>query len=120
MCALNSPFRELDPQILPNTVAGNVTPSADYDVKNFLETIHLPGIGLPLSDIGRVLDVKESDNRVEAAIELGFPAAGAHDEYAASIAAAVAKETGQESVDITFSTRIVHARAIGSTNSASR
>jgi len=76
-------------------------------VKNFLKSIHLPGIGLPLSDIGRVLDVKDSDNGVEVAIELGFPAAGAHEAYRSAIAAAISEETGRESVEITFSTRIV-------------
>ena len=76
-------------------------------MKNFLKSIHLPGIELPLADIGRVLDVKDVDDQVEVAIELGFPATGAHDAYRSAIAAAISAETGRESVEITFSTRIV-------------
>ena len=84
-----------------------MTPSTDSNVKKFLNSIQLPGIDRPLEEIGRVLDAAETDGRVKASIELGFPAAGAHDEYRAHIAAALAEETGHQKVEIDLSTRVV-------------
>ena len=84
-----------------------MTPSTDSDVKKFLNSIHLPEIDRPISEVGRVLDAEEADGRITASIELGFPAAGAHEAYRAHIAAAVTAETGCEDVEITVSTRIV-------------
>ena len=93
--------------ILPNTGGGNVTPSTESDVNKFLKSLELPGIGRTIADVGRVIEVKVSDGRLEAQIELGFPAASRHDEFAAHIAAAARSELGVEDVDIAFSTRIV-------------
>jgi ATP-binding protein involved in chromosome partitioning len=93
--------------ILPNTGGGNVTPSADSDVKNFLKTIELPGIGRTLGEVGRVLDVSEADSRIVARIELGFPADGAHETYRSAIVAAVAAKSGCDDIEVEFSTRIV-------------
>ena len=95
--------------ILPNTGGGNVTPSTDSDVKNFLKTIELPGIGRTLGDVGRVLEVIEADARIVARIELGFPAVGAHAAYRSTIVAAAAAESGCDDIDVEFSTRIVAA-----------
>ena len=93
--------------ILPNTGGGNVTPSTESDVKNFLKTIELPGIGRTLGDVGRVLEVSEADSRIVARIELGFPADGAHETYRSTIVAAVAAKSGCDDIDVEFSTRIV-------------
>ncbi len=93
--------------ILPNTGGGNVTPSTDSDVKNFLKTIELPGIGRTLGDVGRVLEVIEADARIVARIELGFPAVGAHAAYRSTIVAAAAAESGCDDIEVEFSTRIV-------------
>ena len=93
--------------ILPNTGGGNVTPSAETDVKKFLKTIELPGIGRTLGDVGRVLEVSEADSRIVARIELGFPADGAHEIYRSTIVAAVAAKSGCDDIDVELSTRIV-------------
>jgi len=93
--------------ILPNTGGGNVTPSADSDVKNFLKTIELPGIGRTLGDVGRVLEVSEADSCIVARIELGFPADGAHETYRSAIVAAAAAKSGCDDIEVEFSTRIV-------------
>jgi ATP-binding protein involved in chromosome partitioning len=84
-----------------------VTPSTDSDVKNFLKTIELPGIGRTLGEVGRVLEVSEADARIVARIELGFPADGVHETYRSTIVAAVAAESGCDDIDVEFSTRIV-------------
>ena len=84
-----------------------MTPSTDSDVKKFLNSIDLPGIGRSIADVGKVLDVEESDGRVTARIELGFPASGAHDVYRARIGAAVRAETGCDEVNVELTTRIV-------------
>ena len=84
-----------------------MTPSTESDVNKFLNSIHLPGIDKPISDVGRVLAVAETDGRIEASIELGFPAAGAHDEYRAHIAAELAAETGCDAIEIELTTRVV-------------
>ena len=84
-----------------------MTPSTDSDVKKLLNSIYLPGIELPISEVGRVLEVKDSNGHVDAGIELGFPAAGAHDAYRAHIAAILSEDTGCESVNVGFSTRII-------------
>jgi len=84
-----------------------VTPSTNSDVKKFLDSIDLPGIDGAIGDVGKVLDVSEAAGRIAASIELGFPAAGAHDEYRSRIAAAIVAETGCKDVHVDLSTRIV-------------
>ena len=84
-----------------------MTPSTDSNVKKFLNSIDLPGTGRTLGDVARILDIDHTDGQLTAKIELGFPAAGAHEAFRAHIAAAVSAETGGADVDIEFSTRIV-------------
>jgi len=84
-----------------------VTPSTESDVSKFLNSLELPGAGLTVADVGRVIDANLSDGRLEAQIELGFPAASRHEEYTAHIAGAARDELGVEDVNIVFSTRIV-------------
>ena len=107
MCALVPPQRGVYDKILPNTTGGNVTPSTDSNVKKFLKSIELPGVGRTIGDVGRVLEASESDGRVSAKIELGFPAAGQFDNYRAHVASAITTETGCADVDVEFSTHVV-------------
>lgn len=93
--------------ILPNTVGGNVTPSTETDVKKLLNSVELPGIGLSIGDVGRVVECNASTEHVSAKIELGFPASTVHDEFRSHIAAAITAETGCDEVDIEISTRVV-------------
>lgn len=107
MCAHSPETSGVWTTILPNTPAGNVTLSTDSDVKKLLNSIELPGVGRPIGDVGRVVATNVSKGRVQAQIELGFPAASHHAEYAEYIAAAARSEKGVEDVDIDLSTRIV-------------
>ena len=84
-----------------------MTPSAESNVKNFLKSIELPGIGRTIGDVGRVLDVNDAEDRIFARIELGFPANGAHDAFRDANVAAFAAKNDTSTVDIEFSTRIV-------------
>ena len=76
-------------------------------MKKFLETIDLPDISRPIGDIGRVLDVTEADESMVARIELGFPAAGAHEAYRSAIVAAAVAKSGCDDIEVELSTRIV-------------
>jgi len=76
-------------------------------VKNFLNSIELPGVARKIGDVGRILELQESDERVSMCIELGFPAAGALDDYRSAIAAAMRANDDGRAVDIDFSSRIV-------------
>jgi len=76
-------------------------------VKKFLETIDLPDISRSIGDIGRVLDVTEADESMVARIELGFPAAGAHEAYRSAIVAAAVAKSGCDDIEVELSTRIV-------------
>jgi ATP-binding protein involved in chromosome partitioning len=84
-----------------------VTPSAESNVKNFLNTIELPGIARKIADVGRVLDVRETDDRVCAHIELGFPANGALDSYRSAIDAALRANNDSRTLEVEFSCHIV-------------
>jgi len=53
------------------------------------------------------VDVSESDDRVTAHIELGFPATSHFDAYRAHIAEELAAKAGEKEVEIEFSTKIV-------------
>ena len=79
-----------------------MTPSADSNVKNFLNSIELPGIARTIGDVGRVLDVNESEDRIIARIELGFPAQTAYSDYADAISAALAANGEQRPLDVEF------------------
>ena len=70
-----------------------MTLSTESDVNKFLKSIELPEIGLTVGDVGRVLDVTATDAATVVKIELGFPAAAAHDAYRQHIAAAISAET---------------------------
>jgi len=84
-----------------------VTPSAESNVKNFLNSIELPGIARKIGDVAKILDVHESDDRVAAHIELGFPADGALDTYRTAIQDAFRAESDQREIEIEFSRWIV-------------
>ncbi len=84
-----------------------MTPSAEKDVNELLKTIELPGLGQTIADVGRVIDVSESDKGIKAHVELGFPAESRLDTYRAHIAAEIAAQTGAKEVEIELSTQIV-------------
>ncbi len=93
--------------ILPNTKSGNVTPSTELDVKKFLKSIELADIGRTIGDVGRVLNLTSADGKIDAQIELGFPAESRHDEFRSCIAAAISAEMEISDVNIEFTTKIV-------------
>lgn len=84
-----------------------MTPSTDSAASKFLNSIELPGTGRPLGEIGRVLAATLAGDRLDAQIELGFPATSRHAEFAEHIANAARRELNMESASIGFSTRIV-------------
>jgi ATP-binding protein involved in chromosome partitioning len=84
-----------------------VTLSTESNVKNFLNSIELPGISRKIADVGRVLECQDSEKRISAHIELGFPATGAHESYRQAVISAFAAIGDEREVDCRFSTRIV-------------
>jgi len=84
-----------------------VTLSTESNVKNFLNSIELPGIARKIADVGRVLECNDTDGGVTAHIELAFPASGAHDSYRQAMAAALAQAGDERPAEIRFSTRVV-------------
>ena len=84
-----------------------MTPSTESNVNKFINSIELPGLGLKLGDVGRVLGVERDAARLAVQVQLGFPAASAHGRYADAIADALRQETGATDVTVEFSTRIV-------------
>jgi len=80
--------------------------STESNVKKFLKSIQLPGIGHPLGDIGRVVAADLSDGHASVTVELGFPAEGAIDGWREHIAAAIKAETGATDVDVRLSSTI--------------
>jgi ATP-binding protein involved in chromosome partitioning len=84
-----------------------VTPSTESDVSKFLNSIELPGIGRPISDVARVVELSQTDARIVAKIELGFPADSQLENYRAHIAAALTTASGVSNVEVGLSTRIV-------------
>jgi ATP-binding protein involved in chromosome partitioning len=84
-----------------------VTPSTESNVNKFLNSLELPGLGLTIGDVAQKVDLSADDNVVRAHIELGFPAATSHDEYATHIADALRKESGIDDVEVELSTNIV-------------
>jgi len=84
-----------------------VTLSTETDVNKFLNSLELPGIGLPLARVGRIVDLAAADDRIAAKIELGFPARSRREEFRAHIVSAISAQTGCENVEIEFSSKIV-------------
>ena len=84
-----------------------MTPSAESNVKNFLNSIELPGIARKIGDVGRVLEINDAGKRISARIELGFPAAGAHASYVEAINAASRANGEEREIDVEFSSRVV-------------
>jgi ATP-binding protein involved in chromosome partitioning len=76
-------------------------------VKKFLNSIELPGIGLKLGEVGRVLSVNKDGEQLSAQIELGFPFESARDEYVACLTDALLRETGAKEVAVELSVKVV-------------
>ena len=83
-----------------------MTVSTDSELKKFLNTIELDGLGHSLGAVGRVLQVTVADGIVSASIELGFPAVSEHQGFIEQIAAALQAETSASEVHIDLKTRI--------------
>ncbi len=84
-----------------------MTLSTESDVKKFLNSIELPGIARTIADVGRVLEYDDANGRIAARIELGFPAAGAHESYRQAVVSAASARSPGVDIDVEFSTRIV-------------
>jgi ATP-binding protein involved in chromosome partitioning len=93
--------------ILPNTKGGYVTPSADSNVKKFLNSLELPGLGRTIGEVAQKVEVDTDESSIRVQIELGFPAASRHDDYRAFIADAIRGESGVDDVNVDIETRIV-------------
>ena len=84
-----------------------MTLSTESNVKNFLNSIELPGIARKIGDVGRVLECIEAEDRISAHVELGFPAGGAHESYREAISVALAASGDRRVAELRFTTRIV-------------
>ena len=78
-----------------------MTPSTDSDLNNFIESIELPIVGFRVGEVGKVLEAIRTGDRVEARIELGFPAASAHERLTRHIEERLQDQTGSGSVAVT-------------------
>ncbi|MDJ0709761.1 MAG: iron-sulfur cluster carrier protein ApbC [Woeseiaceae bacterium] len=92
-------------EILPNATSRSVTVSTDSDKAKFLNSIELSLVGRPLGEIGRVRIVESTENRLQAAVELGFPCKSAIDSIRDDIVSAASANFGTD-VDIAVSTKI--------------
>jgi ATP-binding protein involved in chromosome partitioning len=77
-----------------------VTPSTNSSLKEFVESLHLPGIDHPLGKVGRVTTAEASDATARVAVELGFPAEAVKTRWRDFIVDAVKSETGAGEVDV--------------------
>ena len=107
MCGRWSRQKGPQSEILQNTQGRSVTPSTESNVNNLINSIELPGLGLRLGDVGRVLGIEREEDRLAVRVQLGFPAESQHDRYAAAIADAVRRDTDADDVSVQISTRIV-------------
>ena len=53
-----------------------MTASTDSSLKKLVESLRLPGIDHPLSEVGRVTAAEVSDTSARVSVELGFPGEG--------------------------------------------
>ncbi len=83
-----------------------MTPSTESDVKKFINSIELPELGRVLGDVGKVLSAELADGRATVSVELGFPAAMAHDDIATTIGDALKESFGISDAETTISTSI--------------
>ena len=84
-----------------------MTLSTDWNVKNFLKSINLPGIRQTLGEVGRIVEAELADGRATATIELGFPAESEISAWRDHIAKSVTAETGATDVDVELSSSVV-------------
>ncbi len=84
-----------------------MTPSTDSDLREFLDSVELPDLGRRLGEVGRVSGVSIDAGRVQARIELGFPASGAQEAWANHIRAGLVGRDGVEDAELLFTTKVV-------------
>ena len=53
-----------------------MTASTDSNVKKLVESLQLPGLEHPISEVGRVTGAETSGSAARVSVELGFPAEG--------------------------------------------
>ncbi len=94
-------------EILPNTPSRSVTLSALSKVKKFLESIELPDVATPIGQVGRVLEVVETDAGQRIRIEFGFPIDGVRALFAEHIRAEIAKASAGTVAELDLSWRVV-------------
>ena len=82
--------------ILPNTLAGNVTPSTESNVNKFLNSLELPGLGRTIGEVAQKAEAEAGNSAIRASIELGFPAASRLESYRDFIASSLATEAGAQ------------------------
>jgi ATP-binding protein involved in chromosome partitioning len=75
-------------------------------VKNFINSIELPETGHTVGELGRVVALDETPERISVGIELGIPAGGAHGAFTEAIVQALRAKTGCNEIDVELSTRI--------------
>jgi ATP-binding protein involved in chromosome partitioning len=77
-----------------------VTASTDSNVKKLVESLQLPGLEHPVSEVGRVTGAEISGSAARVGVELGFPAEGVKAAWQDYIADAVKAETGAGEVEV--------------------
>lgn len=88
-----------------------MTASTNSSVKKLVESLQLPGIDHPLSEVGRVTAVEVSDASVRVSVELGFPAEGVKTRWQQHIADAVKSGTDAGETEVTL-TSVITAHGV--------
>ena len=83
-----------------------MTSSTDSRVQEIVQGLQLPGIDLPISQVGRVTAAEATESAVRVSVELGFPAATVIESWRDYIADAVRSDTGHSDVDVTLTSAI--------------
>lgn len=84
-----------------------MTPSTDSNVKEFLNSLEIPGLGYRLGDVARIVLENGENSPAKARIELGFPAASRFEEYRSFINSAIDDDPAMASFEFEFTTNVV-------------
>ena len=80
--------------------------SAESNPKKALESIIVPDLDRPLSDVGRVREVSFEGDNAKVRIELEFPAAGLISDLESEARKVIQNECGSAQVDVEITTKI--------------
>lgn len=75
-----------------------MTLSADSDLRETIGSITVPGIGKPISEVGRVLSAELSGSTAKIELQLGFPARGMQADLEESIRSGISVENLELSI----------------------